>query len=109
MLKYIITLALAVSIGFAIAQPETGSVLVKNGTVITVTNGTLENTDVLIVDGKIKKIGKNLKAPKGAKTVDASGMHVMPGIIDAHSHIALNAINESTSPVTSEVWVGGRG
>ncbi|MCB0845933.1 MAG: amidohydrolase, partial [Bacteroidetes bacterium] len=106
MLKYIFTFMLAASIGFMIAQPEVGSMLIKNGTVLTVTNGTLENTDVLIVDGKISKIGKNLKAPKGAKEVDATGMHVMPGIIDAHSHIALDAINESTSPVTAEVWTG---
>ena len=106
MLKYIFTFMLAASIGFMIAQPEVGSMLIKNGTVLTVTNGTLENTDVLIVDGKISKIGKNLKAPKGAKEVDATGMHVMPGIIDAHAHIALDAINESTSPVTAEVWTG---
>lgn len=85
---------------------DKGSVLIKNGTVLTVTNGTLEETDVLIRDGKISKIGKGLSAPTGTKTVDASGMFVMPGIIDAHSHLALDAVNEATNPVTSEVWVG---
>lgn len=85
---------------------EKGSVLIKNGTVLTVTNGTLEETDVLIRDGKISKIGKSLSAPSGAKTIDATGKYVMPGIIDAHSHLALDAVNEATNPVTAEVWVG---
>jgi len=85
---------------------EKGSVLIKGGTVITVTNGTLENTDVLIRDGKISKIGENLKAPNGAKVIDAKDHFVMPGIIDAHSHLALDAVNEATAPVTAEVWVG---
>lgn len=85
---------------------EKGSVLIKGGTVLTITNGTLEETDVLIRDGKISKIGKNLSAPKGAETINAGGMYVMPGIIDAHSHLALNAVNEATAPATPEVWVG---
>lgn len=88
------------------AQPKTGSMLIKNGTVLTVTNGTLENTDVLIVDGKIQDIGKNLRAPRGVEEIDATGMHVMPGIIDAHSHIGIETVNEATNPVTAEVWVG---
>ena len=88
------------------AQTEKGSMLIKNGTVLTVTNGTLENTDVLVVDGKIAEIGQNLKAPRGVEEIDATGMHVMPGIIDCHSHIAIDAVNEATNPVTAEVWVG---
>ncbi len=85
------------------AQVQTGDVLIQNGTVITITNGTLENTDVLIQDGKITQIGENLAAPSGVETVDASGKFVMPGIIDAHSHIAGTSINEGTAQVTSEV------
>ncbi len=88
------------------AQTPKGDLLIKNGTVLTVTNGTLENTDILIRDGKIARIGKNLNAPGGVETIDATGRFVMPGIIDAHSHIALDAINEATSPVTAEVAVG---
>ncbi len=85
------------------AQIEKGSLLIKNGTVLTVTKGTLTQTDVLIKDGKISQIGKNIAAPVGVKVIDAAGQFVMPGIIDAHSHIALDAINEATSPVTAEV------
>jgi len=87
-------------------QTEKGNILIKNGTVITITNGTLENTDVWIQDGIIKKIGKNLKEKDGAKVVDATGQFVMPGIIDAHSHIALEVVNEGTQPNTAQVWVG---
>jgi len=85
---------------------ETGNMLIKNGTVITVTGDVMENTDVLVRDGKISKIGKNLNLPNGAKEIDATGMHVMPGIIDAHSHVGIDAVNEATSPVTAEVHVG---
>jgi imidazolonepropionase-like amidohydrolase len=83
-----------------------GSVLIRNGTVITITQGTLENTDVLIDNGKIARIGRHLPAPPQAEVIDATGMYVMPGIIDAHSHIAINAVNEATRPVTADVHVG---
>ena len=83
-----------------------GNLLIKNGTVLTVTKGTLENTDVLILNGKISRVGKNLSAPAGTVAVDATGQYVMPGIIDAHSHLALDAVNEGTNPVTAEVWTG---
>ena len=105
MKKIIILSILFISLQ-SIAQVERGNVLIKNGTVITITKGTLENTDVLIKDGKISQIAKNIAAPAGAKVIDATGMHVMPGIIDAHSHLALDAVNEATSPVTAMVWEG---
>lgn len=97
---------LAFSPLFLMAQSKTGSLLIKNGTVLTITKGNLSNTDVLIVDGKIKQIGANITAPAGVKTVDATGKFVMPGIIDAHSHIAIDAVNEATNPITAEVNVG---
>lgn len=99
---FILMLCFAVA---GIAQQK-GSILIKNGTVITITDGIKENTDVLIENGIIKRIGKNIRAPKETKVVDATDQFVMPGIIDAHSHIALDAINEATSPVTAEVFVG---
>lgn len=83
-----------------------GSLLVRNATVLTVTNGTYENTDVVVENGKITRIGKNLSAPSGGQTIDATGMYVMPGIIDAHSHIGITDVNEWTNPVTAEVSVG---
>ena len=89
----------------ATAQIERGSVLIKNGTVLTVTKGTLEQTDVLVRDGKIVQIGKSIATPAGVKVIDASGLFEMPGIIDAHSHIGLDAINEGTNAITPEVHV----
>ena len=85
------------------AQTPKGDILIKNGTVLTITNGTLENTDVLVRDGKITRIGTGLSTPRGVTEVDATGKFVMPGIIDAHSHIAGSAINEATGRVTAEV------
>jgi imidazolonepropionase-like amidohydrolase len=89
-------------LGFAKAQ----NVLIKNGNLITVTQGNKEKTDLLISNGKISKIGKNLEVPKDFKVIDAEGLFVMPGIIDAHSHIALDVVNEATNPNTAEVNVG---
>ena len=78
-------------------------VLIRNSTVLTITKGTLTNTDVLIQDGIIAEIGSNIRAPRGIEEVDGTGKFLMPGIIDAHSHIALSSINEGSSPVTAEV------
>ena len=104
-MKKILSFILFVSVLPSFGQ-EQGDILIKGGTVLTITNGTLESTDVLITDGKIARIGKNLTAPSGHTQVDATGMFVMPGIIDAHSHAGIDAINEGTSPVTAEVFTG---
>src|SRR5688572_16011790 len=82
------------------------NLLIKNGTVLTVTKGVLENTDVLVKDGKISQLAKNIAAPAGFNVIDATGKFVMPGIIDAHSHEGIDAINEWSAPVTAEVFVG---
>jgi imidazolonepropionase-like amidohydrolase len=84
--------------------PKQEDVLFKNATVWTSEkDGNLLNTDVLVQKGKIAKIGKNLTAPEGVRTIDATGMHLTPGIIDEHSHIALDATNEMGQAITSEV------
>jgi imidazolonepropionase-like amidohydrolase len=76
--------------------------LIKNGTILTVTNGTIEKGDVLIRGGKIAEVGKGLTAPEGAKVIDATGQYVMPGIIDCHSHIAVaGSVNEGSVSVSS--------
>ncbi|MGW8124166.1 amidohydrolase [Roseivirga echinicomitans] len=107
MKRNILILTLILFTGFSLkAQVKKGDVLIKNGTVLTITNGTLANTDVLVRDGKISRIGKNLKAPNGVIEIDATGKFIMPGIIDAHSHIALSSVNEGTSQVTAEVNMG---
>jgi len=81
---------------------------IKNATVWTSDQaGKLENTDVIIKDGKFSKIGQNLATPSGYQVIDATGMHLTAGIIDEHSHIAIEAgVNEGTDAVTSEVQIG---
>ncbi|ALW86525.1 amidohydrolase [Hymenobacter sedentarius] len=90
------------------AIPSQQATLIKNTTVWTSeAAGKLENTDVLLENGKITKIGKNLALPKGARSIDGAGKHLSPGIIDEHSHIAIaGGVNEGTQAVTSEVRVG---
>lgn len=88
------------------AQAPVGDLIIRNGTVLTVTKGALDKTDILVQKGKITGIGKQLKAPAGIREIDATGQFVMPGIIDAHSHIAIDAVNEATNPITPEVKVG---
>jgi len=83
------------------AAAQSAETLIKNATVMTAINGTLQNTDILIRNGKIAKIGKNLSANAGARIIDATGKYVIPGIIDCHSHAMLDAINESSYSVTS--------
>lgn len=86
-----------------IDPPKQEDVIFRNATVWTnEKEGILKNTDVLVQKGKITAIGKNLLSP-GAKIIDATGMHLTPGIIDEHSHIALDATNEMGQAITSEV------
>src|SRR5579859_7120261 len=71
-----------------------GDCFIKNGTLLTVTNGVIEGGSILVKGGKIAAIGKNLVAPDGVPVIDATGKVVSPGIIDAHSHIAADEVNE---------------
>ena len=84
-------------------KPKQENVLFKNATVWTSEDaGVLENTDVLVKDGEIIKIGKDLSA-SGAKVIDATGKHLTAGIVDEHSHIAASAINEAGHNSSAEV------
>jgi imidazolonepropionase-like amidohydrolase len=87
-------------------QPKQETILIKNATVWTnEKEGILQNTDVLIKNGKIAAVGKNL-SDNSARIIDGTGKHVTPGIIDEHSHIAAASINEGGQSVTSEVRIG---
>ena len=84
-------------------QPQAETILFKNATVWTnEEDGILEETDVLVKNGKIDKIGKGLSAG-GAKVIDATGKHLTSGIVDEHSHIAAFSINESGQNSSAEV------
>ena len=85
-------------------QPTPQDILIKNGTIWTSEKeGIIQNGDILIQNGKITKVGKNISAPNVLQ-INAQGKHVTPGIIDEHSHIAgTGGINECTQSVTAEV------
>lgn len=85
------------------ARPEYKDFIIRNATVWTSENdGILQSSDVLIKNGKIAEIGKGLKV-ENIWEIDGTGMHLTPGIIDEHSHMALNGLNEATHAITSEV------
>jgi imidazolonepropionase-like amidohydrolase len=81
-------------------------VAIRGGTVLTVTRGTIQNGVVVLRDGKIAAVGgASTNIPSGADIVEAKGRFVSPGIIDAHSHIAADAINEGGTVVSSMVSI----
>lgn len=84
------------------------SLLIKNATLWTSgPSGILKSTDLLIVDGKIKAIGENLKTPRNAEVINVNGKHVTPGLIDCHSHVGgTGGLNEYGHSSTVEVRVG---
>jgi imidazolonepropionase-like amidohydrolase len=84
-------------------QPTTpATVAIRGGTVLTVTGGTIPNGVVVLQNGRITAVGgANIPIPSGADVVEASGRFVSPGIIDAHSHIAAESINEGGTTVSS--------
>jgi len=89
-------------------QPERpAAVLVRNATIWTAgPQGTLEAADLLVRNGKVTAVGRNLDAPRGAVVIDGTGRHVSPGIIDEHSHAAvLGSVNECTNINTAEVRI----
>ncbi len=93
------------------ANPPHNELLIKGGTLLTVTHGRIENGSIYIKDGKIVAVGKDVQAPASAKVIDATGKWVMPGIVDSHSHMALSGdtehddVNEATSPVTPQMMM----
>jgi imidazolonepropionase-like amidohydrolase len=81
-------------------------IVIKNATVMTVTHGNISNGSVYVKDGKIVAVGADVNAPAGATVIDAGGKYLTPGIVDSHSHIALdNDVNEATSPVTPQMMM----
>jgi imidazolonepropionase-like amidohydrolase len=97
------TLLLFVIFSVGTKAQENGSVLIQNATLMTITDDIIENGDILILDGVITEIGTDLSAPSGVPVVDGTGKYVMPGIIDAHSHLNTVSTNEARNPVTAEV------
>jgi imidazolonepropionase-like amidohydrolase len=89
---------------FSMPVPPAGHlVAITNATIMTASHGTIQRGTILIRDGKIAEVGENVQVPSGAQVIDGTGRYVTPGIFDAHSHSAVEAINEGTQSVTAEV------
>jgi imidazolonepropionase-like amidohydrolase len=95
---------LAISLPPAV-RAQQQPVLIQHANIVTLTNGTIRNGSILLRGGKIAQIGESLLIPAGAQVIEASGRYVTPGLIDCHSHIASDAINEGSIPISSMVGI----
>lgn len=95
-----------------VARPS-DPVLIRNATIMTAAGPELEAGSILIRDGRIVEVGREIDPPAGATVIDGTGKFVTPGLIDSHSHLGVYAApgtsaesdgNEATNPVTAEVW-----
>ena len=95
------------------AQPSAPT-LIRGATVLTGTGQRLEAADVLLVEGRVAAVGRDLTAPPGARVIDAQGRWVTPGLIDIHSHVGVAPTpgvegnddgNEMTNSATPNVWI----
>ena len=86
---------------------QPADLLVKNATIWTEgPQGKVQNADLLVTKGKIVQVGQNITPPKDAVIIDATGKHISPGIIDAHSHTAMSGtVNEGGQAITPETRV----
>ena len=89
----------------AVLACSADTVVIQNATVWTMGNAGKFVGSVVIVDGKITEVGEKVMVPPGAKIIDATGQHLIPGIIDCHSHIAAEAINEGSVSVSAMVGI----
>jgi imidazolonepropionase-like amidohydrolase len=86
--------------------PRGRLVAVTNATIHTAAGSTVERGTVLIRDGKIAAVGAEVTVPRGAEVIDGTGRHVIPGIIDSHSHMAIEGgINEGSDNLTPQVRI----
>ncbi len=65
---------------------------IKGGKIYTIENGIIEDGIILIENGKIKKVGKDVEIPEGSEIIDAKGKHILPGFIDGHTHIGIGEV-----------------
>ncbi len=104
----VLLLGLLLAAGGAAAQAPGPAkpLLIRNATVLPISSDPIPNGTVLIRNGKIAAIGRDLAAPPDAEVLDAAGQYLMPGIIDCHSHIAISGgVNEGSLSVTAMVGV----
>ena len=89
------------------ASAQSEPVLIRAGTIHTATNGTIQDGEILIRDGVIEAVGASVDAPAGARVYEAEV--VVPGLIDAHAHMALDRssrarASRARSPPSGRRW-----
>ena len=93
--------------------PAVVPTVIRNATIMTAAGETLENADIVLVDGSIAAVGPDLDVPTNAKIVDGTGRYVTPGLIDSHSHIGVSATpevaahydNNDSGTTTPQLWM----
>lgn len=82
-----------------------GNVMIQNATIIPVSSPTLERSSILVRNGKIEAIGQTLTVPEGVTLIDATGKFVIPGLVDCHSHLGIDGVNEAALAISAEVRI----
>ncbi|HUI55537.1 MAG TPA: amidohydrolase family protein [Bryobacteraceae bacterium] len=95
--------ALGVTLAFAQSPPSDRGVLLRGGTVHTLSGPVIENGSVLVHNGKIIGVGKNLSAPEGFQVIDIPGQQVYPGMIDAASRLGLETKSDEEASDAREI------
>jgi imidazolonepropionase-like amidohydrolase len=91
---------------FSATHSEKNEFVIKNATLLTATHGRIERGSVYVKDGKIVAFGATVSTPATVTVIDAEGKYVTPGIIDPHSHMALDGdVNEATNPVVPQMMM----
>ncbi len=99
-------LAATLSAQSAAPANQASEYVIKNATILTASHGRIEHGSIYVKNGKIAAVGADVSAPAGVQTVDVNGAFVTPGIIDCHSHMALDDdVNEATSPVVPHMMM----
>jgi len=101
MKKIIILISVVLLTIILIAQDNNPKILIKNATIVPVVGETLQSGDLLVENGKIAALEKEIAAPGGTKVIDASGKFVYPGFIDGYSHFGLTEI--AAVPSTTDI------
>ncbi|MCJ2185752.1 amidohydrolase [Novosphingobium beihaiensis] len=86
---------------------------IVNASILTAAGALIEHGTIVMRQGRILAVGKDVPVPAGAVTIDGTGKWVTPGVIDAHSHLGVFPapavkgqvdLNENVAPNTAEVW-----
>ena len=91
--------AIAILFTLPLAAANDDSFLIRGATVHPVAGAEIQNGSVLVKDGKIAGVGRNLAAPKGVRVIEGKGLHVYPGMIDSATQLGLSEIGSTRESV----------